>query len=141
MNNLITTLDTYFGKKAPALPLNVKEIIVKIAPWITLIGVIFTIPAILAFLGLGALVTTVPYGLAHAGFTYTIAIVFLIVTAVLRGLAIPGLLSKSKKGWMMLLYSTAVSLVYSILTVDIIGGLFGVLISLYLLFQVREFYK
>jgi hypothetical protein len=141
MYNLITTLDTYFAKKAPALPANVKEIIVKIAPWVTLIGVIFTIPAILAFLGLGALVTSIPNALAHTGFTYTLSIIFLVITAVLRGLAIPGLLAKAKKGWMMLLYSTAVSLVYSIISFDFIGGLIGVAISLYLLFQVREYYK
>lgn len=144
MNGLITTLDTYLGKKAPALPLNIKDLIVKIAPWLVIIGVVLTIPTILAFFGLGAFMMSSPYGgyaLANSGITYTLAIVFLAVTAVMRGLAIPGLLAKTKSGWMMLFYSTIVSLVYSILSFDIVGGLLGAPISLYLLFQVREYYK
>jgi hypothetical protein len=144
MNNLLTTLDTYLAKKAPALPLNIKEILVKFAPWLTILGVILSIPAILGFFGLGALMMSTPYGaygLANSGLTYTLAIIFLGVTTVMRGIAIPGLLAKTKSGWMMLFYSTLVNLVYSILSFDIIGGLLGALISLYLLFQVREFYK
>lgn len=144
MKNLMATLDTYLAKKAPALPLNIKELLVKFAPWLTILGVILSIPAILAFFGLGALMMSSRYGgyaLANSGFTYTLAIIFLVVTAIMRGLAIPGLLAKTKKGWTMLFYSVLVSLVYSLLSFDIIGGLLGALISLYLLFQVREFYK
>jgi len=144
MNNLMTTLDIYLAKKAPTLPLNIKELLVKFAPWLTIIGVVLSIPAILAVFGLGALMTSIPYGgyaLANSGFTYILAIIFLVITTVLRGLAIPGLLAKTKNGWMMLFYSVLVNIVYSILSSDILGGLLGAVISLYLLFQVREFYK
>lgn len=44
MNQLEDLLTEYLVKKAPALPANVKEVIVNFAPWITLILVILALP-------------------------------------------------------------------------------------------------
>lgn len=144
INDLITTLDTYLAKKAPALPLNIKDLIVKLAPWLVLLSVIMSIPAILAIFGFGALSFGNPYRsmmLPSYGVTYILSIVVLAITTVLSALAIKGLMNKTKSGWMLLFYSTLVSVVYSILSFNIIGGLLSALISFYLLFQVREYYK
>jgi hypothetical protein len=51
MNQLIKWLDLYFGQKAPQLPGKAKEFLVKIAPWLAIIGVVLAIPAILAVFG------------------------------------------------------------------------------------------
>ena len=142
---LETTLNEYFGKKAPALPAGLKEIIVKVAPWLTVIGILFAIPALLALLGLGGLVGVLsPLGGLegiHAGVSYTIGLLLLVAAVILEGLAIPGLFARSKKGWTYIFYSQLVSAVSSLLTGGIIGAVIGLIIGLYLIFQVREYYK
>ena len=135
MDKLIEILDTYFVKKVPALPANVKEILVKIAPWITILGIVISVPAVLAIIGLSGLLTI------GSGFQYQISVVFIVVVMMLRGLSIPGLMSKSIKGWMWLFYAVIADAIYAVVSFNIVGGLIGVLISLYFLFQVKEFYK
>jgi len=46
------TLDLYFGQKAPPMPANVKELLVRFAPWVTLVLLLITLPAVLIALGL-----------------------------------------------------------------------------------------
>lgn len=145
MNQLNKTLELYLVKKAPALPKNIKEILVKLAPWLTIIGVVLSIPAILAFFGLSAMMSGLPYGAygmmrAGGGFSL-LAALFLVATAVLEALAIPGLMKQKMAGWNFLYWGVLVNAVYSLLSYDIIGMLVSVLISLYLLFQVKSYYK
>src|SRR3989344_3944063 len=96
------TLNEYFGKKAPALPQNIKEIIVKIAPYLVIISLIFTIPAILVLFGLGSLATVLsPMGGANSAAgvpAMWIGIVLLIPVAILEIMAVPGLFSKMATG-------------------------------------------
>jgi hypothetical protein len=142
---LENTLNEYFGKKAPALPVNIKELLVKFAPWLSVIGVVISIPALLALVGLGGIVAiTAPLGGVsgiQAGFGYTISMIFLVATVVLEALAIPGLFAKSKAGWKMMFYSVLVSAVGSILSMNIVSAIIGFAIGCYFLFQVREYYK
>lgn len=143
MNSLISTLDIYLIKKAPSLPVNIKEILVQFAPWITIITVIASLPVILGIFGLGAMFYSLPFAgyAAAAGFNYTLAVIFLGISVVMRALAVPGLLARSKSGWNMLFYATIVNAVYQIINFEIIGMVIGTLITLYLLFQVKEYYK
>ncbi|MDP2672685.1 MAG: hypothetical protein Q8O84_02650 [Nanoarchaeota archaeon] len=144
MDSLTTTLDSYLVKKAPALPANIKEILVQFAPWIAIMSIVFSVPAILALFGLGALFSAMPYaayGGASLSFNVILAIVFLIVGAVLKVFALPGLFARSKAGWNFLFYSFLLSAVYSLFTLDFFGLIIGTLISLYLLFQVKIYYK
>jgi hypothetical protein len=46
LGGLEETLDLYFRQKAPAMPPNVKELLVKAAPWITLFILVITLPAV-----------------------------------------------------------------------------------------------
>lgn len=144
MEKLTNTIDLYLVKKVPALPKNIKELLVQFAPWITIVAIVFSLPVILAFLGLGAMFYAVSYpgyGMAAAGFNYTLAIIFLIISLVLMGLSVPGLFARSKKGWNMVYYSILVSAVYSLISFNFFSLIIGTLISLYLIFQVREYYK
>lgn len=143
MNKLIETIDKYV-KKVPALPQNIKSLIVQFAPWAAIITVLVSIPSILAIFGAGSYLTA--YGLgggffSHWTFGYTLMIVFMIANLALRALSIKGLFSRSKGGWMLLFYSILLYFVYSIFSYNIIGGIISTLISLYLAFQVRESYK
>lgn len=144
---LETTLEEYLVKKAPAIPKEWKEVIVKFGPYLAIIGVVMGVPGVLALLGAGTVLA--PLGLVGGmmagrpflGFGYLVSVVFLGVMVVLEALAIPGLFSRSKKAWTFLYWSALVGVVQNIVTFNIGGIVIGGLISMYFLFQVKEYYK
>lgn len=141
LSQLDKVLEEYLIGKAPALPENIKELLVKYGPWLVILGIAFSLPAILAFFGLGSMFSTYGWmGGWRYGFNYTLLMVFLIVTTILRALSVKGLFDKKKAGWTMLYYSTLVNGVYSLLSLDIAGLLLGTLVSLYCLYQVKKSY-
>ena len=145
LGRLEKTLDVYFGKKAPALPQNAKEIIVKIAPILAIIAVVITIPAILVLLGLGGLATVVsPMGgvrSVSALPTMWISILLLIPTIILELMAIPGLFARKMIAWRYMYWAQLISIVSSLIQFNLIGAIISALIGFYLLFQVRNLYK
>jgi len=144
---LEVTLDEYLGKKAPALPKEWKEVLVKFTPYLAIIGVVMGIPGVLALLGMGTILA--PLGLVGGmmtgrpflGFGYIVSVLFLGVMILLEGLAIPGLFSRSKKAWTYLYWSALVGVVQNIVSFNVGGLVIGGLISMYFLFQVKEYYK
>ena len=145
-NQLETLLEDYLGKKAPAMPDNIKETLVSFAPYLAIIGVVLAVPGILALLGAGAMVG--PFSaflgagyMIHYGASYFIGMAGLVVTAVLEALAISGLFKRSMGAWRLMYYSVLVSLVTSVFQGSLFGGLIGTLIGLYILFQVKAKYK
>jgi len=147
LSQLTDLCQEYLVKKAPALPSEWKEFIVKIAPWLAVIGVILGIPGILAIFGLGAILAPFSFlggvvtGRPFLGITYLLNIAFLVVIVVLEALAIPGLFKRSQRSWNLLYYSVLVSIVQNIISFNIGGLIIGGLLSLYILFQVKEYYK
>ncbi len=142
LTSLEDMLNEYFGKKAPALPDNVKESIVKFAPWLTLIVLIISLPAVLVLFGIGAVFMPFAYmGGVHMGTTYTLSLIILAVSLVLEALAIGPLMKRSKKGWNLVFYSTLISLVSSLVAFQIVNLIVGALVSFYILFQIRSYYK
>ena len=136
------TLELYLVKKAPALPVNAKEAIVKFAPWITLIMIVLALPAILAIFGLGAIVMPFSYiGGLRYGLNYTLSMIVAAVVLVVEAIAIPGLLKRSKGAWNLVYYATLIGAVQNLLTFNIGGLVIGTLLSLYILFQVKSYYK
>lgn len=143
MKKLIDEIDKYV-KKVPALPANIKELLVQFAPWAAILSVVVAIPAVLSIFGMGSYLSAYGMGgyfFARWGMRYTLMVAFLIANLVLRGLSIKGLFAKSIKGWNFLFYSILLYFVYAIFTFDIVGGIISTLISLYLIFQIRESYK
>src|SRR3989344_1484827 len=142
---LEVTLEEYLGEKAPQLPKNWKEALVKFAPYLTIIGVIFGVMGFLALLGLGTVL--VPLGTIggmmtgqpFVGFGYVTNIVFLGLTVLLEGLAVPGLFSRSKKAWTYLYWGALVGIVQNVVSFNVGGLVIGGLLSLYFLFQVKEY--
>lgn len=142
MGKLETMLDLYLVDKAPSLPENWKEILVKILPYLIIVFFILSLPLVLVALGLSALI--VPLGFVAgvgSGVGITLSIVILAVSLVLEAMAIPGLFARSKSGWRLLYYSTLVSALYSIVTMSLSGLVLGTLVSLYILFQIKSHYK
>jgi hypothetical protein len=146
LGQLETMLDEYLGKKAPAMPENIKETLVSFAPYLAIIGIVFSLPAIFAILGIGAMMGPFSAFLGASymmsyGVGYYVGIVGLIISAVLDGLAIPGLFKRSMGAWRLMFYSSLVSFVASVLQGSFGSALLGGVIGLYILFQVKGMYK
>ena len=148
LKNLESTLEEYLVKKAPfQLPKNVKEIIVKFAPYLAILGVVMGIPGVLALLGAGTILAPLGFvggmmtGRPFLGIGFIINVLFLGAIVLLEALAIPGLFSRSKKAWTFLYWSALVGVVQNIVSFNVGGLVIGGLISMYFLFQVKEYYK
>lgn len=139
------TLDEYFGKKAPALPQGIKDFIVKVAPYLTIIGLILTIPAILVLLGLGSIATVLaPMGGVQSVSTLPnmwIGILLLVPVVILEAMAVPGLFAKKAVGWRYIFWAQLISLVSNLIQLNIVSAIIGAVIGFYILFQVKSLYK
>ena len=133
-------LDFYLVKKAPfQIPDAGREILVKIAPWLVLLSLLLSIWALLLVFGVGAALT--PFGGVGVAAGFGLAAVFLIIELVLHAIALPGLFARKMSGWTMLFYARIVAFVYSLSLWAVISGIIGLVIGLYILFQVRSLYK
>jgi len=139
---LESQLQLYLGEKAPSIPKEWKELMVKIAPWLTLIMAVLALPAIVTILGLGSFVLPLSYvGGMRAGMGFTVSWVFSLVILALDIIAIPGLFKRSRQAWYLLYYAALLGAFQSLISFNLSGLIIGTLLSLYLLFQVKEYYK
>jgi len=132
--DLIATLDTFF-KQAPKLPSSATDVLVKIAPWLSLIFGILGVIGGLSLLGLSPLAML-------SGFHANVLItgVVSIVASVLMLMAYAKLVKREYKGWELLFWSEVVSAVSAVVALSV-GSVLGVLIGFYLLFQIKSYYK
>lgn len=136
------TLDLYFAKKAPAMPENVKEALVKYGPYITAILMFMALPLILGLLGLGAVLSPFAYlGGVRYGFGFSFTTLFTLAILVLQGLALPALFKRQISGWRMMYYVSLLQVVENLLRFDLGGLIIGGIISFYILFQIKSYYK
>ncbi|MFA6521327.1 MAG: chromate transporter [Candidatus Gracilibacteria bacterium] len=145
-------LALYLVKKAPyTIPAHAREKIVAAAPWIDLFLIVISIPLLLVLLGLNFAFFSFPWGMmgspmmgAHMyGGVYSgwgIVNIVLFAVLALEILAMPGLFKRKKISWKLLMYASLITVVENILFFSI-GGIVGGIIGLYLLFQVKEYYK
>lgn len=143
LGQLEETLETYLIDKAPfSIPENWKELIVRFAPWVTLVLMIMALPTLLAIFGLGTMLAPFGYlGSVRWGYGYLLTVALSLVIMILEALAIPGLFKRKKSGWRFLYYAALVNIVLSLIVFDLGGLIIGGLISLYVLFQVKEYYS
>lgn len=133
-------LDLYFGQKAPAMPENIKELIVKYSPYLILIMMVLSLPALLFALGLGSIIMPFAFaGAYHPGFS--ISIIISLVAMVLEVMALPGLFKRTKNSWELMFYSSLLMIVSYILDFNIGSLIIGGAISFYILFQIKSYYK
>lgn len=144
--DLEVALDDFFVKKAPfQLPANIKEIIVTFMPWVTLIFAVLAIPLVLTAFGLTAILS--PFATlggvrtAMSAASGLLSGIPALVALVLEVLSVKGLLARKKSGWNFAYYATFASLLSSLLSYDLFGAVIGAVVSWYILFQVRSYYK
>ena len=111
MNKIIGAIEKY-NQKVPALPVKVKDIIVKIAPYLAIVGVIFSCLGLLSlfsFLSSGYGVMMAAYAGAMPIANLYIALIVSIVVVIIYVIAIPGLFKRKKSAWNLMFYSQIVS--------------------------------
>ena len=137
--DLVGFLDYYLVQKAPfQIPEGGRDWIVKFGPWITVVLLVLLIGPVLAILGLGTII--MPFGGPAYASAFGLSALLLIIHLVLMIAALPGLFARKKSGWNMLFYSELFSIAVSLVSYNIIGGLIGGVIGLYIIFQVRAKY-
>jgi hypothetical protein len=145
-------LEEYLVKKAPfAIPAGGKEFIVKVAPYLVIIGAVIAIPAILFTLGATTLLAPfamVGYAIGYGfGFAAVISLIISIVVLVMELVAVPGLFKRTKSAWRLVFYASIVSLIGSLFSLSthygngIISTLVCLIIGWYILFQVKDQYN
>ena len=145
---LSKTLDSSYAK-IPALPANIREVLVSIAPWIALIvGVLWIVSFLVTLLGAGALTALAPYAVAAGvgGYIYMAYVISIIslIEGVLLLLAFSALKAKKARGWNLWFWVLVLSLVSSVVSLSVgsvIGGVIGFLIGYYFLYQVKSYYN
>ncbi len=142
VSQLETKLEYYLVDKAPAIPKEWRELIVKVLPWLSLIMIVVALPMILAVFGLAAMFSPFAY-FAGAGYGtgYTLTWIFTLAIVVIEAIAIPGLFKKSKSAWSLLFYAALLGAVQNLVVFNAGGLIIGTLLSLYILFQIKEYYK
>jgi len=144
LSKLEDFFNTYLHKKAPFhLPPAAREWIVKYGPWIVLVLMVLALPVILAAFSLSAVLSPFAASYAPARF-YTVSIVSEVINLlalIIEIAALPGLFKRTLKGWHLLYYAVLISAVAQLLDGQIFSLIFNVVISMYFLFEVREYYK
>ena len=141
LTKLETELEKIFVGKLPALPTNIKEVIVKLAPYLVLFSMLMLSPLILAALGLSAAFLPFSYlGGLHMGFSYSLGLIFTLGQIILELLAIPGLFKRQLSAWRLVFYSTLIYLVGQLISFNLGSVIIGGAISFYFLFQVKSQY-
>ena len=143
----ISKLEPYFTTKAPwQLPVKAREWIVNYAWIFSLVLAVLLVPAMIGLLTLFGYVGVVAGAVGVAvSPLYWLAAVALVIQFIFLVVSIPGLKSKSySKGWKIVLYGEVIGVIYSLFYFTIgnlISGLISLTISLYILFQVKSYYK
>lgn len=133
---LEAVLEEYFVKKAPfQIPLGGKEFIVKVAPYLVILGVLFAIPATLFVIVVSPLVVLGGGGVALLSMFFSVA------ALVLEAIALPGLFKLTRGSWNLLFYASLVSIAGTLVGLHLVNAVISALIGWYILFQVKELYK
>jgi len=154
--------DKYLVREAPfQLPLEVKDLIVKIAYPLAVVGAVLmafaliaVIPAVIAMMGISVLM--MPFSGPHiVGFdliglilaALNIYVLFLSIKWLYFSL--PGLKARTRSGWEYVFYGSLLGVVSNLLNshsivgifVNIVPSLVSAIISMYLWFQVKDRYS
>jgi len=134
-------LEGVITKNLPALPDNIIETLVKISPWLAVVGTVMGIPVVLSLLKLNQVASI--YGITGLdfGWGYQVSQMVLVVQMVLTGLSIQGLFARKLSAWRLMYYAVWINLLSSLLMSNVISMLISGAISFYILFQVKKSYK
>jgi hypothetical protein len=142
MDQYMKMMEEWFAK-LPSLPTNVTDVLVKLAPWLAFIfGMLGVLGALAAT---GVLAVLSPLVMMGGGFGVAVGGVIggllALASSVLMLLAFPGLRDRKMAGWKWSFYSELVSIVGSLVALNLIGAVVSALVGFYILFQIKSYYK
>lgn len=138
-------------EKAPHLPHNVRHTLASIAPWLAILGGILGLLALLSLLSMLPMLSALPFMAMGVGSAYYAMYPALLVALILGGIgavldlmAFSPLQKRKKSGWNLLFYSQLLSAISILLHMfsgySVFGSIIGLLIGLWLLFEIRSLY-
>ncbi|PWJ59238.1 hypothetical protein CLV98_10270 [Dyadobacter jejuensis] len=133
-------LEKIFLGKFPAFPENVKEGLVKYGPYVMLFFTVIGLFGLLGALGIGGAaigMAGMSYGI---GYHFYVGIITGIITMLLYLMAFNPLRNRKRAGWNLLYYAMLLSLLGSLLQVNIFSFIVGGALGFWVLFQIREKY-
>lgn len=153
--DLIAQLEPYFTKQAPfQIPANGRKLIVQFLPWVTLIVGVLAVLGLLSLLalltGLSALTMGAVGVVAAVSPMLWLPVIALGAQAVVSFMAFPLLQKRSLRGWTLLFWVDVIYFAYNVLNAiaqpsyivgSLLGAVLGIVIGLYVLFQVKSYYK
>ena len=127
--------------KFPAFPPELINLLVKIAPWLCVIGGVFGLLGLLALAKVEGLyagyIGVAAYG---SSWQYYISVIGGAVAAVIYLMAFTPLRAEKKRGWDLLYYGFLLSLVLQLVTLNFVSVVIGFLLGGWILFQIRPRY-
>lgn len=140
--------EEYLVKKAPfQLPEGFKDFLVKIAPYLIIVVAILAIPTLLNLFGLS---NSMWWELSRYGYNYgygsyrtmfSVTSIISLIAIVLELLALPGLFGRKKQWRNLIFYAQLISVIGSLIDGSILWAILSLVIGMYVLFQVRSYYK
>ncbi len=149
-SDLISMLEPYFTKQAPfQIPKKWRENLVNWIPWINLVIGILLLPAVLVVIGLGTIVGVVaPAVGVSTGLFYWFGIILAAATIALLFVTFPGLRARKLAAWKLVFWADIIYFFYGIVSAVSTGDLMGIVtqfigtaVGLYVLFQIKSYYK
>jgi len=136
--------DIYLKKAPFTIPDNWKELIVKIVPYLNVIGIILALMALSVLLGVGALLTV---GGAMTGGANPLSsmsgiftMVFTVAGLVISIMAAQGLFKRKAAAWRLVFYGTLLGVLQNILFLNVFGLVVTFVVGLYVWYQVKAKY-
>lgn len=150
-SDLISLLEPYFTKQAPfQIPKKWRENLVNWIPWINLVIGILLLPAVLFIVGLGTVVGVVAplTGNAAVSIFYWLSLISVVICIAILFITFPGLKARKLSAWKLVFWADIVYLAYGILSalsngdiLSIVTNIIGTAIALFVLFQIKSYYK
>lgn len=138
--------EEYLVKKAPfSIPENWKDMLVKVIPYLNIVGIMLALLSLPVLLGAGALVTTLGVAsgatLSPLSTIWGIAsLAFMLLGLVISILAAKGLFAKKASAWRLMFYYQLIGGVQNLISGNLVGMVVGLLIGLYVLYQLKSRY-
>lgn len=138
VSGVVVSMEDFF-KKAPALPVGVKDFLVRIAPYVVVLGGIFGILGGLSNLFMPQS-TFAPVVIGNS-LTFKLSALLNIAASALMLVAYPKIKVRKVAGWMLLFWVEVINLVSVIVLGGVIPAIISGLIGFYILFQIKSYYK
>ncbi len=132
----------YFYQKAPGIPEGPRRLIAKFIPWCLILFIIWQLYGLVQYISFELVTPSISYLYVFGSGGFGIFGIMLVgMSVVMELVALPGLMRYKRIGWQYFFYGQVLAIFNEMIHFNLINLIFGGLISLYLLFQIRGYYN